>query len=115
MAGVNVPRPNAEVRLRKWPAGRVSQLKLFLGHLEQAVGISLASQVQQSPKRKFSEFVPKIVPQDITIDVEYKEIRVTFKVPRGIKNLLFYEYQISLTEGFFNFDQFISPNATCSG
>ncbi len=112
MARVSVPRPNAEVRLRKWPAGRVSQLKLFLGHLEQAVGISLASQVQQSPKRKFSEFVPKIVAQDITIDVEYREIRITFEVPRGIKNLLFYEYQISLTEGFFNFDQFISPNSS---
>jgi hypothetical protein len=99
----------AEVRLRKWPAGRVSQLKLFLGHLEQAVGVSLAAQVEQSPRRKFSEFVPKIVSQDIDIGVSYKEIRVTFETPRGVKNLLFYEYQISATEGFYNFDQFHSP------
>ncbi len=101
-----------EVRLRKWPAGRVSQLKLFLGHLEQAVGISLAAQVQQSPRRTFSEFVPKIVPQDITTAVSFKEIRVSFETPKGIKNLLFYEYQLSATEGFFNFDQFQSPETT---
>ncbi len=100
----------SEVRLRKWPAGRVSQLKLFLGHLEQAVGVSLAAQVEQSPKRTFSKFVPKIVPQDITTDISYKEIRVNFETPKGIKNLLFYEHQLSATEGFFNFDQFQSPD-----
>ena len=98
-----------EVRLRKWPAGRVSQLKLFLGHLQQAVGISLAAQVEQSPKRKFSEFVPKIVEQDITTEVSHREIRVFFETPRGLKNLLFYEFQLSATEGFYNFDQFQSP------
>ena len=100
----------SEVRLRKWPAGRVSQLKLFLGHLEQAVGVSLAAQVEQSPKRTFSEFVPKIVPQDITTEVSYREIRVNFETPKGIKNLLFYEHQLSATEGFYNFDQFQSPD-----
>ena len=110
MARVKVPRPQPEVRLRHWPAGRVSQLKLFLGHLEQAIGVSLAAQVEQSPKRKFSEFVPKIVSQDIVLDVEYREIRFFFIVPRGQKNLLFYEYDISLTEGFFNVDRFASPD-----
>jgi hypothetical protein len=100
---------NAEVRLRKWPAGRVSQLKLFLGHLEQAVGISLAAQVEQSPKRTFSEFVPKIVPQDITVEASYQEVRVFFEPPRGLKNLLFYELQLSATPGFYNFDQFQTP------
>jgi hypothetical protein len=100
----------AEVRLRKWPAGRVSQLKVFLGHLEQAVGVSLAAQVEQSPKRKFSDFVPKIVPQDIETEVSHKEIRVSFEPPKGLKNLLFYEYQLSATEGFYNFDQFQSPD-----
>ena len=107
-----VKRPSAiqsEVRLRNWPAGRVSQLKLFLGHLEQAVGISLAAQVEQSPKRKFSEFVPKIVPQDVTAEVEWREARVHFTAPRGLKNLLFYEFDISLTAGFFNLDRFASP------
>jgi hypothetical protein len=98
-----------EVRLRKWPAGRVAQLKLFLGHLEQVVGISLAAQVEQSPKRTFSEFIPKIPSQDITTEVSYQEIRVFFEPPKGLKNLLFYEHQISATEGFFNFDQYQSP------
>ncbi len=108
-----VKRPAAiqsEVRLKRWPAGRVSQLKLFLGHLEQAVGISLAAQVEQSPKRKFSEFVPKIVPQDVTAVVEYREARVRFTPPRGLKNLLFYEFDISATAGFFNVDRFTSPD-----
>ena len=107
-----VKRPSAiqsEVRLKKWPPGRVSQLKLFLGHLEQAVGVSLAAQVEQSPKRKFSEFVPRIVPQDVTAEVEYREARITFKAPRGLKNLLFYEFDISATAGFFNIDRFTTP------
>ena len=107
-----VKRPAAlqsEVRLRKWPAGRVSQLKLFLGHLEQAVGVSLAAQVQQSAKRTFSEFIPRIVPQDVTAEVDWREARVFFVTPRGLKNLLFYEFDISATAGFFNLDRFASP------
>jgi hypothetical protein len=110
-----VSRPAAlqsEVRLRKWPPGRVSQLKLFLGHLEQAISISLAAQVEQSPKRTFSEFIPKITPQDIEVDVEYRELRVFFTAPRGLKNLLFYEFDISATSGFFNLDRFASPETS---
>ena len=83
MANFKVARPNNEVRLRNWAPGRVSQLKLFLGHLENAVNTSLAAQVSQSPKRKFSQFVPKIVSQDVTTQVEFKEIRVEFDEPRG--------------------------------
>jgi hypothetical protein len=109
MSRVKTPKLAAEVRLRKWPAGRVSQLKVFLGHLEQAVGISLAAQVEQSPKRKFSEFVPKIVAQDITLESSYKELRVFWESPKGLVNLLFYEIQISATSGFFNFDQAQTP------
>ena len=109
MARYKVPHLNSNVQLRKWSPGRVAQLKLFLGHLEQAIGVSLAAQVEQSPKRKFSEFVPRIVPQDVTTELEFREIRVSFEPPKGIKNLLFYEYQISGTENFFNFDQFVSP------
>ncbi len=105
MARVKTPKLGAEVRLRKWPPGRVSQLKVFLGHLEQAIGISLAAQVEQSPKRKFSEFIPKIVSQDITVEGSYKELRVFWESPKGLTNLLFYEIQISATAGFFNFDQ----------
>jgi hypothetical protein len=109
MSKVKTPTVMREARLRKWPAGRLAQLKLFLGHLEQAVGVSLAAQVEQSPKRTFSEFVPKIVPQDISVELSFKELRITFEAPRGLTNLLFYEYQLSATEGFFNFDQFQSP------
>jgi hypothetical protein len=109
MSQVTNPNLNSQVRLKKWPPGRVSQLKLFLGHLEQAIGVSLASQVEQSPKRMFSEFVPKIVPQDVTVDVSYREVRITFEEPRGMRNLLFYEYDISATEGFYNIDRFNSP------
>jgi hypothetical protein len=110
-----VKRPAAlqsEVRLRKWPPGRVSQLKLFLGHLEQAITISLAAQVEQSPKRTFSEFIPKIPSQDVTVEVEYRELRIFFTAPRGLRNLLFYEYDISGTSGFFNLDRFASPETS---
>lgn len=113
MAKVTRPRSlQSEVRLRKWPPGRVAQLKLFLGHLEQAIGISLAAQVEQSPRRKFSEFVPKIVAQDVTVDVEYQEIRFFFTAPRGLKNLLFYEFDISATSGFWRLDRFASPETS---
>ena len=110
-----VKRPAAlqsEIRLKRWPPGRVSQLKLFLGHLQQAIGVSLASQVEQSPKRKFSEFVPKIVPQDVVAEVEYREARIHFKAPRGLKNFLFYEFDISATAGFFNIDRFTTPETS---
>ncbi len=113
MAQVKRPRSlQSEVRLRKWPPGRVSQLKLFLGHLEQAIMISLAAQVEQSPKRQFSEFIPKITPQDVTVEVEYRELRIFFTAPRGLKNLLFYEFDISATVGFFNLDRFASPETS---
>jgi hypothetical protein len=71
--------------------------------------VSLAAQVEQSPKRTFSVFVPKIVPQDVVIEVEWRELRIHFTAPRGLKNLLFYEFDISATEGFFNLDRFASP------
>ena len=113
MARVKRPRAlQSEVRLRKWPPGRISQLKLFLGHLEQAINISLAAQVEQSPRRKFSEFIPKITPQDVDLEVEYRELRIFFTAPRGLKNLLFYEFDISGTAGFFNLDRFASPETS---
>jgi hypothetical protein len=59
----------------------------------------------------FSEFVPKIVSQDVTVELSFTELRITFEPPKGLKNLLFYEYQLSATEGFYNFDQFQSPES----
>jgi len=110
MAEVKVIRPSEEIRLRKWPPGRVSQLKIMVSNLEQAVNRSLAGQVEQSAKRRFSEFVPIVPFQDIAGTVEFREIRVELEPPRGLKNLLFYEFQISRTPAFFQFDTFESPD-----
>lgn len=111
MARFRVEKPQENVRLRKWAPGRLSQLKLFLSHLEEAFNSnSLAAQVLQSPKRKFSRFIPKIPSQDITGEVEYREIRVTIQEPKGLKNFLFYEYQISQSDIFSTFEAFFSPD-----
>lgn len=110
MARYRVERPNQEVRLRKWEPGRVAQLKLFLGHLEQTLNNSLAAQVVQSPKRKFSEFVPIIPIQNITVDIEFREIRVSFEPPRGLRKFLVYEWQLSQFENFASFQRFTSPD-----
>jgi hypothetical protein len=102
-------KPSEEVRkLKEWGPGRVSQLRLFVSHLEQAFGSSLAAQVTQSSKRKFSEFVPKVVSQNITTEVEFRELRISFEIPRGLRNFLFYELQLSLQENLNQFEVFIS-------
>lgn len=110
MARFQKARPQQEVRLHKWPPGRVAQLKLLLAHLEQNVNNSLAGQVQQIDKRKFSEFVPIIPVQDFVVDVEFREIRVEFTPPRGLRNFLYYEWQLSQVGNFANFDGFVSPD-----
>ena len=102
-------RPQQEIRLRKWPPARVAQLKLFVSHLETAVNTALAAQVKQTVKRKFSEFVPIIPEQDIRGEVEYREIRIEFDPPKGLRRFLFYEYQISESSNFFQFESFTSP------
>ena len=112
MTRFKVTRPNQDVRLKKWAPGRVSQLKLFLSHLERAVNNSLAAQVEQSSSRKFSEFVPKIPSQNVEGQIEYRELRVAIVPPRGLKDFLFYEYQISETQAFFQFDGFNSPETS---
>jgi len=96
-------------KLKEWEPGRYAQLKLWIKHLETAFDFnSLAASVQQSNKRKFSEFVPNIVPQDINVETEYREIRVTWEHPRGLRFLLFYEIQISEFSNFAQFDSFVS-------
>lgn len=108
--GVKTIRPSQEIRLKRWPPGRVSQLKVVVANLEEAVNRSLAGQTIQSSKRRFSEFVPIIPFQDITGEVEFREIRVQFEPPKGLKSLLFYEFQLSRTAGFFQFQTFQSPD-----
>lgn len=98
-------------RLKSWPPGRLSQLTLWIQHLQEAFDVdSLAGQVAQSNKREFSEFVPKIVPQDINFDIEFNEIRITWKPPKGLRFFLFYDIQISLFENFAQFDSFVSAD-----
>lgn len=109
MTQFRVTRPNNEARLRQWPPGRVSQLKLMLSHLEGAVNNALAAQVIQSGSRTFSEFVPKIVTQDITVELNYREIRLIFNPPRGLRKFLFYELQVSRNPVFNSFISFNSP------
>jgi len=102
-------KPIDEVKkLKKWGPGRLAQLKTFIAHLDSAFSSSLAAQVSQSSKRVFSEFVPKVVSQNIEVEIEFREIRVQFDVPRGTRNFLFYEAQVSLFENFAQVTQFIS-------
>lgn len=104
-------KPSQEIRhLKGWGPGRVSQLKLFVSHLETAFGNSLAAQVSQSSKKKFSEFVPKIPFQDITTNVEYREILIDFVEPRGLRDFLAYEAALSLTSNFAQFEFFTVPS-----
>jgi hypothetical protein len=104
-------KPSQEIRnLKSWGPGRMAQLKLFVSHLETAFGNSLAAQVSQSSKKKFSEFVPIVPFTDITTNVEYREILVDFVTPRGLRNFLSYEAALSLTSNFANFDFFTAPD-----
>lgn len=102
----------AEVRnLKKWRPGRIAQLSLWLKHLETAFDeTALAAQVLQSPKRKFSEFVPIVPDNQISAEAEYKEIRIRWQHPQGLRFFLFYEMQVSLFENFAQFDTFISQD-----
>jgi len=103
--------PNQETNnLKEWTPGRHSQLRLFVAHLENAFNSSLAAQVSQSNKRVFSPFIPKIPDQDINSEVEYREIRLAWAAPKGLKQFLFYETQISETPNFANLDSFVTSD-----
>jgi hypothetical protein len=69
---------------------------------------SLASQIQQTGSRLFTEFLPKITIHDIVIEVNYHEIRFIYKPPRGLRKFLFYEQDVSRFENFSNFDRYQS-------
>ena len=103
---------HAETRnLKKWVGGRLNQLALWVRHLETAFDVnSLAGQVLQSPKRELSEFVPKVVEQEIESEVEFREIRLAWKAPRGLRFFLFYELQVSLFSNFAQFDTFVTAD-----
>jgi len=92
-----------------WDPSRTAQLKAFLAHMRTAVDNSLGAQVLQSPTRIFSEFVPKIPRQDIFTERSYREIRIRFTPPRGLRKFLLYEFQVAQSENFNSFDTFPTP------
>jgi hypothetical protein len=97
MAKYSVAFPQQEVRLRNWPAGRVSEMKLMISRLEQALNQTLGGQVLQSAKRKFNDQIPFIL--DLSVDAGYRQFVIKFSTPPGLnsthpdRQLLFYEIQ----------------------
>jgi hypothetical protein len=53
--------------------------------------------------------LPKIVTTDITTEINYREIRLIFSAPRGLRKFLFYEQDVSRFPNFNRFDRFYSP------
>jgi hypothetical protein len=109
MTQFKVTKPNENIRLRAWPPGRISQLRLMLSHFNTAINNSLAAQVAQSGSREFSQFVPKIPQRNIRVEVSYREIRIVFTAPRGLRKFLFYEMDVARNDVFNQFTRFQSP------
>ncbi len=89
MSSFKSARPLQDVRLRKWPGGRVAALKLMISRLEGALENTLGAQVDQSPVRVTSDQVPFIL--DFKVDGGYRLFKVSFPTPPGLVDLLFYE------------------------
>jgi len=109
MARFTKSKTSGQVRLKKWPPGRVSQLKVLLATLDKAANASLAGQITQTSKRVFSTFVPKIVLTTDNVSIEFREVRIAFAPPQGLRRFLFYEYQQSTDQNFATFEEFLSP------
>ena len=89
MGSFQSARPLQDVRLRKWPGGRVAALKLMISRLEDALNNTLGAQVDQSPVRITSDQVPFII--NFKVDGGYRLFKVSFPTPPGLVDLLFYE------------------------
>jgi hypothetical protein len=111
MARFTKSKTSGQVRLRKWPPGRVSQLKVLLSTLDKAANAALAGQVTQGSRRVFSEFVPKIVLSSSNVSIEFREVRIAFAPPQGLRRFLFYEFQQSTDSNFSTFETFLSPES----
>lgn len=101
----NISRPLPEVRIRNWPSGRLSQLKLAVQTLESEVNESLASRSLQSERRKVSGQVPFIL--DLAVAPGFRQAQVSFSRPPGLgghprRQLLFYEVQHAADTAFAN-------------
>ncbi len=112
MAQFEIGRPNQEIRLRDWPAGRLAAMKLMVTRLEEGLNDSLAAAVKQSAKRKVNANVPIIIEFDI--NPGFRQFEVNFPIPPGLggagrgavnrpdRQLLFYEIQHAATPGFID-------------
>ena len=70
-----------------------NQLKLLLSHLSERVNKLMPGSITQSLSRRFSEFVPK--PTKLEVTTTIRSVKVTFPVPKGMRQFLYYEAQIS--------------------
>lgn len=109
MARFTKSKTSGQVRLKKWPPGRVNQLKVLLATLDKAANASLAAQVVQTGRREFSSFVPKIVLTTANVSIEFREVRVAFDPPQGLRRFLFYEFQQSTDSNFSTYEVFLTP------
>ena len=109
MARFTKSKTSGQVRLRKWPPGRVNQLKIMLATLDKAANASLAGQITQTGRREFSPFVPKIVLTTASISIEFREVRIAFDPPQGLRRFLFYEFQQSEDANFSTYESFLTP------
>jgi hypothetical protein len=91
-------RPQQEVRLRNWSAGRVAQIRTAIERLEGILNQSAASQISQPEKRELNTRVPLIT--DLTMRAGFRSFQATFTDPIGIEDLLFYELQHATDSGF---------------
>lgn len=109
MARFTKSKTSGQVRLRKWPPGRVNQLKILLATLDKAANASLAGQITQTSRREYSTFVPKIILTNNSISIEFREVRIAFDPPKGLRRFLFYEFHQSTTENFATYEVFLTP------
>jgi len=109
MARFTKSKTSGQVRLRKWPPGRVSQLKVLLSTLDKAANAALAGQITQTSRRVFSSFVPKIVLVASDVSIEFREVGIAFAPPQGLRRFLFYEFHQATDESFSSYEVFLTP------
>jgi hypothetical protein len=105
VSNYKIARPQNDVRLRNWDAGRLSQLRLAVSRLETEINRTLGASVAQSDRRKISDQVPFII--DLILSPGYRQIQVDYSAPPGLgghpfRQLLFYEIQHDDNAGFSN-------------
>lgn len=103
MSNYRIARPQNDIRLRNWDAGRLSQLRLAISRLETEINKTLGASVAQSERRIISDRIPFII--DLTLAAGYRQIQIDFSPPPGLggapeRQLLFYEIQHDDNAGF---------------